>query len=113
MAEPAIKREPTMKIEAASATVAINDIASKKRMDGEQIFNFAAGDPLIPNHEYILQKAQEQISKKLSPYPPVEGLAALRQQAANWINESNQATYEQQNVLVTPGGKWGLFATVQ
>lgn len=96
----------------ASATVSINGLAMQKRAQGERVFNFAAGDPVLDNHPRIIRKAIEQAEKKRSPYPPVEGIAELRILAAEWMNGSWNTAYQKENVMVTCGGKFALFALV-
>ena len=102
-----------MKEITASATVTINDIALEKKAKGERVYNFAAGDPVLLNHPSIINQPVQQIEKRFSPYPPVEGLPNLRHLAAEWINTTCQTNYYDQNVLVTCGGKFALFAMLQ
>lgn len=101
-----------MKALPASATLTINGIAKKKRLNGERVFNFAAGDPAIKNHPYIIKKAIEQTEKGYCPYPPVEGLPELRRLAAEWMNKNCQTNYSAENVLVTCGGKFAIFTFI-
>lgn len=101
-----------MKVLTASATVSINGMAMKKRANGERVFNLAAGDPVLENHPKIIQKAVAQAEKGKSPYPPVEGIPELRMLAAEWMNASCRTRYQKENVLVTCGGKFALFALV-
>jgi len=101
-----------MKVFTPSATVSINGMAMKKRAIGERIFNFAAGDPVLDNHPKIIQKAIEHAERRKCPYPPVEGIPELRSLAAQWVNASCQTNYQKENVLVTCGGKFALFALI-
>lgn len=101
-----------MKPLSASATVAINAIAAKKKMSGERVYNFAAGDPLLENHCRITHRAALYIEKKFCPYPPVEGIPELRHLVAEWVNLNCQTRYSKENVLVTCGGKFALFAII-
>jgi len=101
-----------MKTLSASATVTINAIAMKKRMNGEHVYNLAAGDPVLDNHQSIIKRAIRGTEKKLCPYPPVEGIPELRSLAAEWMNTSCLTQYTKENVLVTCGGKFALFAIV-
>ncbi len=93
-----------------SATVRINSMATNKKANGERIYNFAAGDPVLNNHHSILQKAIRQTANGHCPYPPVEGMAELRRLTAEWMNSTCKTQYSKENVLVTCGGKFALFA---
>lgn len=99
-----------MRALSASATVAINAMAGKKSMNGERVYNFSAGDPELANHSRIINRAVQQAEKKYCPYPAVEGLPELRTLAAEWVNASCGTHYYKENVLVTCGGKFAIFA---
>jgi aspartate aminotransferase len=96
----------------ASATVTINAIAKKKKINGEKVYNFAAGDPVLPNHPSITQRVMRETENKFCPYPPVEGIPELRSLAAEWMNTTCHTDYSKENVLVTCGGKFALFALI-
>jgi aspartate aminotransferase len=95
-----------------SATVSINTIAQLKKNAGETIFNFAGGDPALVNHPCILAGAAKGMQHGLVPYAPLSGLPPLRKLAAEWVNRQYGCEYSPQNVLVTCGGKFALFAAL-
>ena len=101
-----------MKTFSPSATLAINAIAKKKKLNGERVYNFAAGDPVLNNHPCITNKAIQLIQKGICPYPPAEGILELRRLAAEWMNANYQTQYSKENVLVTCGGKFAIFAMI-
>lgn len=101
-----------MKSLSASPTVTMNAIATKKRMNGERVYNFAAGDPVLDNHPAIIDRAIRRTEEKLCLYPPVEGIPELRHLTAEWMNTTCQTHYSQENVLVTCGGKFAIFAII-
>lgn len=101
-----------MKTLSTSATMTINSLAAKKKMNGERVYNFAAGDPVLCNHRSIIHRAIQQTEKGLCPYPPVEGIPELRRLVAEWMNVTCQTQYSKENVFVTCGGKFALFAIV-
>lgn len=93
-----------------SATVTINAIAGEKRRNGETVYNFAAGDPVLPNHPCITNRAIKWADSGICPYPPVEGLYELRKLASEWVNTSCGLDYNPEHTLVTCGGKYALFS---
>lgn len=98
---------------ATSATVAINSLAAEKKARGEIVHNFAAGDPVIPSNPKVIEAVVAAIKTEPILYPPVAGLPELRRISADWMNQKYNCRYNQENTLVTVGGKFGLFAAMQ
>lgn len=96
-----------------SATGMMSAQADTLRQKGIPVINFAAGDPVLPNHPAILEAAEAALQEGNSPYAPVAGLLELRTLAADWMNRRYQATYTPDETLVTCGGKFGLYAALQ
>lgn len=84
-----------------SPTMSIFQLASEKKARGETVYNFAAGDPALPNHPAILEMLNAKLTSGYVPYPPAEGILELRKAFHNG-NPSE--------VVVTCGGKYALFA---
>lgn len=101
-----------MKTLSASPTVTLNGIAARKRMLGERVYNFAAGDPVLNNHSAITKRAVGMAEKGCLPYPPVEGITELRTLAANWMNATCGTQFAKDHVLVAGGGKFAIFAII-
>ncbi len=95
-----------------SPTVAISSKAYEMRKAGIHIYNFSAGDPILPNHPAILAAAQEVLHQEMSPYAPVAGLPELRKAAAEWMNRRYTSQYNSDETLVTAGGKFGIYAAI-
>jgi len=96
-----------------STTVKIHDLANQKKKEGIHIFNFAAGEPVIPVHPFILEAAEKEMNKGYIPYPPVLGIPELRKAAAKWMDERYGCPYLLENTIVTPSGKFALFLLLQ
>ncbi len=96
-----------------SATMRLISQASLKQKLGEKIYNFAAGDPVLPNHPAIFEGVLRGYSSKLSPYPPVAGVEALRHRFSEWMNINYQTSYSEEETLITTGGKFALFALAE
>lgn len=86
-----------------SPTMSIFQLASEKKARGETVYNFAAGDPSLPNHPAIMEMLHTKLQSGFVPYPPAEGLWELRKAFTDWIGISPDAC------LVTCGGKYALF----
>lgn len=96
-----------------SATGAINAKAHEMRAKGIHVYNFAAGDPILPNHPIILDAARAVLAEGMSPYAPIAGLTNLRKAAADWMNRRYGSKYQVEESVVTCGGKFGIYATLQ
>lgn len=96
-----------------SATVAINSLALQKKQAGERVYNLSAGEPMIDTAENIKQAAINAIRENKTHYPPVAGLPELREEATIWLNYNYGGNYQPENVLVSTGGKMGLYLLLQ
>lgn len=96
-----------------SATNALNAKIDELRKQGRKIYNFAKGDLVLPNHPLILEAVQKVIDEGHSPYAPVAGLSELRAAAAQWMNERYGSDYKEAETVVTTGGKFAVFASLQ
>ena len=90
-----------------SATVAIHTLALLKKERGETVYNFAAGDPILPSHPKVIEAATTALGTEMVLYPPVAGIPELRKAAAEWCH------FKEANTLVTAGGKFAIFAALQ
>lgn len=96
-----------------SATVTINSIAQQKKLAGERIFNLSAGEPMMNTAQYLEKAVQDAIVSEKTLYPPVAGLPELRKKASDWMNANYQTNYSSQNTLITCGGKFGIYLSLQ
>lgn len=96
-----------------SATIAINTLALQKKQKGERVYNLCAGEPMIDTPEIIKQAALKALQENKTHYPPVAGILELRQEAVMWFNKNYNGDYRQANVLVSTGGKMGLYLLLQ
>ncbi len=95
-----------------SATNLLNNLVLQKRERGEKVYNFSAGDIALENHPAIVKAVEHGIKRGLLPYPPIAGITDLRKAAAHWMQKAHGVPYGIENTLVTPGGKFALFAAL-
>lgn len=88
-----------------SPTMTIFQMASEKKARGETVYNFAAGDPALPNHPAILEMVLKKMKSGFVPYPPDIGLLELREAFAKWYGFN----LSPDEIAVTAGGKYALF----
>lgn len=93
-----------------SPTMNVFQIANEKKAKGETVYNFSAGDPALANHPALLEMTMKMGQAGKVPYPPVEGIFELREAFSQWINHSCLINYMPDEVAVTCGGKYALYA---
>ncbi|KTD11189.1 aspartate aminotransferase [Legionella gratiana] len=96
-----------------SATVAINSLAQQKINAGLKIYNLSAGEPKLLPHPIITTAVTHALEQGLTLYPPVSGIAELRYLACEWMNNSYNCSFKNENCLVVNGGKFGIYLLMQ
>jgi len=96
-----------------SASIVINSIALQKKQQGIRVYNLSAGEPMVKPPEIVTQAAIKAIQEGKTKYPPVAGLPDLRIEASKWMNTTFGSNYSSKNVLVTAGGKYGIYSTCE
>ncbi|MBI5346488.1 MAG: pyridoxal phosphate-dependent aminotransferase [Chlamydiae bacterium] len=96
-----------------SITSSLSTLMYEKKAKGEKVYNFAEGDIVLPNHPSILEGANKALEKKFILYPPMFGIVELRKAALEWVRVYFDSHYSLENVIVTPGGKFAIFAALK
>ncbi len=93
-----------------SATVAITDKAKILQAQGRDIIPLAGGDPDFPTPQHIIDTAVDAIANGHTNYPaPSKGIVPLLEAiAAKTEADSGVSVNPMSDIIVTPGGKWGL-----
>jgi aspartate aminotransferase len=95
----------------ASVTLAVNDKAKALQAAGHDVIALAGGDPDFDTPDHITAAALASIEKGGTHYPaPMKGVTPLLEAIAAKMERDNQICIDPRtDVVVTPGGKWGLF----
>ncbi len=95
----------------ASVTLAVNDKAKALQAAGHDVIALAGGDPDFDTPDHITAAALASIEKGGTHYPaPMKGVTPLLEAiAAKMERDNNICVDPKTDVVVTPGGKWGLF----
>mgnify|MGYP001087813499 CR=1 FL=1 len=93
-----------------SATIAVSDKANALRRDGRDIIALAGGDPNFKTAPHIIEAGINAIHNGHTNYPaPSKGIIpALEAIAAKTEQDSGVAVNPMTDIIITPGGKWGL-----
>jgi len=95
-----------------SATVAVSNLASELEADGVDVVDLSVGEPDFPTPEVVSEAAKAAIDEGHTGYAPSNGIPELRSEVAAALSERG-LDYDEDQLIVTPGGKQGLFETFQ
>jgi aspartate aminotransferase len=92
-----------------SMTLAISAKAKAMKGEGLDVCSFSAGEPDFDTPAHIVAAAKEALDQGKTRYGPAAGEPPLREAIALKLQNDNQLCYGAENVVVTNGGKQGLF----
>jgi aspartate aminotransferase len=96
-----------------SATLAISNKASKLEADGVDVVDLSVGEPDFDTPQPIKDAAEQALEDGQTGYTPSNGIPALKEAIADKLADDGLDYYGPENIIVTPGGKQGLFEIVQ
>ncbi|HZS84645.1 MAG TPA: aminotransferase class I/II-fold pyridoxal phosphate-dependent enzyme [Stellaceae bacterium] len=97
---------------AGSATVEMSERIRQAQAAGAEVLPLASGDPNLPTHPEIIAAAHRALQEGQTRYGPAAGLPALRTALARRLSARGGAGYSADELLVTPGGKFAVFAAM-
>jgi aspartate aminotransferase len=92
-----------------SLTLAIAAKAKAMKAEGIDVCSFSAGEPDFDTPEHIKAAAKKALDEGKTKYGPAAGEPRLREAIARKLKTENGLDYQAQNVVVTNGGKHGLY----
>jgi aspartate aminotransferase len=97
-----------------SATVAISNKASELEAEGVDVVDLSVGDIVdFDTPENVKEAAKDAIDAGHTGYTPSNGIPALKDAIVDKLHDDGLSQYGTENVVVTPGGKQGLFEVFQ
>lgn len=96
-----------------SATLAITARAAELKAQGVDIVSFGAGEPDFATPAHICEAAKRAIDDGITRYTAVPGLPQLRAALSGFLRERYGMDYSPAELIVTPGGKFGLYGLFQ
>jgi aspartate aminotransferase len=85
----------------------------EKISNGEKIYNFTIGDfdsSIFPIPQKLEEEIIEAYRKKLTTYPPADGILSLRKVVSKFIKEREELDYKTNEVLIAAGGRPLIYA---
>ncbi|WP_274628056.1 pyridoxal phosphate-dependent aminotransferase [Arvimicrobium flavum] len=92
-----------------SATIAVTQKARELKAKGRDVIGLGAGEPDFDTPDNIKNAAIEAIRRGETKYPPVSGIAPLREAIAQKFKRENNLDYKPEQTIVATGGKQILF----
>jgi aspartate aminotransferase len=96
-----------------SATLALNARAKALVSQGVDVAVLAAGEPDFDTPEFIKQAAIDALRAGFTKYTPTGGIPELREAISQKLERDNALKFPPDQVLVTVGGKQGLYNCFQ
>jgi aspartate aminotransferase len=95
-----------------SATLAISNLASELEAQGKDVVDLSVGEPDFPTPDNVVEAGKDAMDAGHTGYTPSSGIPELREAIAEKL-QGNGVPCTSDNVVVTPGGKQGLFEVIQ
>jgi len=97
-----------------SATVAISNQASELEADGIDVVDLSVGDIVdFDTPENVKEAATAAMDAGHTGYTPSNGIPELKAAIADKLHDDGLDQYGPENIVVTPGGKQGLYEVFQ
>ena len=96
-----------------SPTLAITARAARLRASGKDIISLGAGEPDFDTPEHIKKAAIKALAEGFTKYTPVDGTPSLKQTIIKKFEADNGLHYEDDQILVSCGGKQSFFNLTQ
>ncbi len=90
-----------------SATLAINELITQRRKQGEQILHMGFGESPFPVHPLVSKALCENAGQK--SYLATQGIKPLREQVSKFYEKMFNLQYPPEQIVVGPGSKVLLF----
>ncbi len=96
-----------------SPTLAVDAKAKALKAQGIDIVNLSAGEPDFDTPDHIKEAAIKAIKEGFTKYTPVGGIAELKDAILAKMKRHYGLEYTPEQVLVSTGGKQGLYNVIQ
>lgn len=98
---------------AASPTLAIAAKSKELKDEGYDVIGLGVGEPDFNTPQYIIDAAKQAMDEGLTKYTPSGGIVELKKEIAAKLKDDHDLTYEANQIIVTTGAKYALYALMQ
>ena len=96
----------------ASVTAMMMQKGRELKASGLDVVNLAGGEPDFDTPRHIIDAAYAAMLAGDTHYPPSFGTPALLDAIVDKLARENNVQVKPEQIMVTPGGKWALYATL-
>lgn len=96
-----------------SPTLAISAKAKQLKDEGHDVIGLGVGEPDFNTPTYIMDAAKKAMDEGMTKYTPAGGIPALKAAIVEKLQTDHHLTYEPNQVIVTTGAKYALYALFQ
>jgi len=96
-----------------SSTLAISAKAKQLSKEGYDVIGLGVGEPDFNTPNYIIEAASRALADGHTKYTPTGGINELKEAIIHKFKADNQLHYNQNQIIVTTGAKYGLYAIFQ
>jgi aspartate/methionine/tyrosine aminotransferase len=96
----------------SSASIDLMDKARTLKEQGNKIISLAGGEPDFDTPEYAAKAGVQAINNGYTHYSNGRGIIPFRQRIAKKLIEENNIQCTEQEILVTPGGKFAIYCSL-
>ena len=86
--------------------------AKELEQQGKKIIHLEVGEPDFQPPENVKKSLSEVYDKGFGKYGPAKGLPEFRKKLAEFANNNFDAKINLENVMVTPGARFGVFLAI-
>ncbi len=91
----------------------IFELTQKLTSQGTKVTRFEIGEPNFSAPPQVIRGLSSTFKKKhIIGYGPAAGLPQLREALAAELNQRHEAKIDPDQILITPGGRFGIFAAI-
>jgi aspartate aminotransferase len=92
---------------------AIFELTQKLISEGKEVTRFEIGEPNFPPFRFAVRELTASFKeKRIIGYGPSAGIPELRKALASELSASHHRKIDPDQILITPGGRFGIFATI-
>ena len=89
------------------------ELTRKLTAQGRKVTRFEVGEPNFPPPKEVIRGLNSSFrGKRIVGYGPAAGLPELRKAVAAHLSKQHKTTIDPDQILITPGARFGIFATV-
>lgn len=96
-----------------SATLALAQRVRELKAEGRDVIGLTLGEPDFDTPAFICEAAKAALDAGMTHYPPVPGLASLREAISAKFKRDNGLNYSPDQIVVSTGAKQSLYNIVQ